>query len=221
MNTTNAPSLEKRVENALLWIRAHQERFWTVTGVVVLTVLFGVFAMQQHERQQDEAWTQLGAVQSSIIQNQFDAAKKSLADWNTRYGTTSVKTYADFLKADLLYKTSDYATAAQMYAQLSITGRPAVVQPLALSAQISAEEMAGKIADARATAQRFIDKYPDHFFAASAYLSQARLAELSGDKPAAAAIYERFVILYPQSPWTASIKTRLQMSPAPASPLAH
>jgi outer membrane protein assembly factor BamD (BamD/ComL family) len=215
MNSVNGPTLEKRVEDGLLWIRAHQERFWTVTGVVVLAVLFGVFAVQQHEHQLDEAWTQLGAVQSSILQNQLDAAKKSLADWQTRYGSSGAKTYADFLRADLLSKTSDYASAAQVYAQLAASGRPAVVQPLALSAEISSEEMAGNLAQARATAQRFIDKYPDHFFAASAYLSQARLAELSGDQPAATAIYERFVILYPQSPWTESIKTRLQtLTPA-------
>src|ERR1700679_696236 len=106
MNTTNASSFEKRVEDGLLWIRAHQERFWTVTGVAVLAVLFGVFAVQQHDHQLDEAWTQLGAVQSALLQNQLDAAKKSLADWQGRYGNSGANTYANFLKADLLSKTS-------------------------------------------------------------------------------------------------------------------
>ena len=121
------------------------------------------FAAQQHERQQAEAWSQLGAVQSSLIQNQFDAAKKSLADWQSRYGASSASSYANFLKGDLLAKTADHVGAAQVYAQLAATARPEILQPLALSAEISEEEMAGKIPEARATAQRFIDKYPDHF----------------------------------------------------------
>jgi len=208
--------LEKKIEAAIVWVRTHQERFWTVVGVIVMASLFLYFAIQQHVRQQNEAWAQLGPIQGALAQNQTDTARKSLADWQTHYGTSNAASYAQFLKGDLLYKTSDYVSAAQIYAEVAQAGKPALVQPLALSAEISAEEMAGNIKAARATAQRFVEKYPDHFFAASAYLSQARLAEMSGDMPAAQAIYERFVILYPQSPWTASVRSQLQShSPAP------
>jgi outer membrane protein assembly factor BamD (BamD/ComL family) len=202
---------ERYIEQAIVWIRGHQERFWTIVGVAVLTVLFGFFAIQQHQRQLDDAWAQLGNVQGALMQNRPDVATTNLKDWEKKYGSSGAATYAKFLKADLLSKTSDYASAAQVYAELARTAHPSVMQPLALSAEISEEESAGKIPQARATAQKFIELYPDHFFAASAYMSQARLAEMSGDKVEASRLYERFVVLYPQSPWTASVRNHLQM----------
>lgn len=211
MHPNSEPStFERHVENALTWVRDHQERFWTVVGVVALSALLGFFVFQQRQHRQEDAWAQLGSVQGALMQNQFDTARKALEDWQKAYAGSSAGDYARFLQADLLYKTGDYAAAAQVYEALARTGRPAIVQPLALSGEISALEMAGKIPEARATAQRFVDAYPDHFFAASAYLSLARLAERAGDTAAAAAVYERFVILYPQSPWTTSIRARLQ-----------
>ena len=42
------------------------------------------------------------------------------------------------------------------------------------------------------------------------YMTQARLAEMAGNKAAAAAIYDRFVLLFPQSPWTALARARTQ-----------
>lgn len=214
----NETSFEKVVEEGLTWIRTHQERFWTVVGIVVMVFLFGFFAVQQHQRQQTEAWTQLGAVQGSLLNGQYDAAAKALTEWTKKYGASNATTYAKFLQADLLSKTGHHAESAKTYAEIAATGRPAVTQPLGLSAEISEEESAGQIPQARATAQRFIDKYPDHFFAATAYMSQARLAEISGDMPEAQRIYERFVVLYPQSPWTAAIRDRLQKMP-PSSPI--
>ena len=219
MNAKTPSAFEKYIELGFLWIRTHQERFWTVVGVTILTILFGFFAIQQHQRKEDDAWTQLGAPQGSMMQNQFAEAKKSLDDWQNRFGSSNAATYAKFLRADLLSKTTDHAAAAQLYDELARTGQPAtLVQPLALSAQITEEEMAGKPAQARASAQRFLERYPDHFFAASAFLAQARLAEQSGDKAEAARLYERFVILYSQSPWTGFVREHLKtLAPAPTS----
>ena len=92
------------------------------------------------------------------------------------------------------------------------------MRPLALSAQIASEEMAGHYAQAQALAKTFLDLYPDHFLAAPTYMTQARLEELSGNRAAAVAIYERFVLLFPQSPWTALARSRMQTLGAGSSP---
>jgi outer membrane protein assembly factor BamD (BamD/ComL family) len=117
------------------------------------------------------------------------------------------------MKADLLYRTSDYVQAAALYGDLAQTGRPDLLKPLALSAEVSAEEMAGHVPQAQALAQSFLDKYPDHYLTGPMYLSQARLAEMAGNTAAAAAIYDRFVVLYPQSPWAALARSRTQIPP--------
>lgn len=218
MSAIKTSVIEQKIEQGFLWVRSNPERFWTIVGVIGLAAVFTVFVVQQRQTLRDNAWNDLGLIQGNLMQNQWDKTRQGLEEWNKKYSGTSAASYAKFMQADLLYKTSDYASAAQVYGDLNASAQPDVMQPLALSAQISALEMAGKIPEARAAAQRFIEKYPDHFFAASAYLAQARLAERANDPAAATAIYERFVILYPQSPWTVSVRARLQSTaPSPAS----
>ena len=192
-----------------MWVRTHQERFWSITGTVAMVALFLAFIIHHQETENDEAWTQLGLSQSYIMQSNWDGARKSLDQWNIRFSRTKAAPYAKFMMADLLYKTSDYAAAQQAYGQLAETAHPSDMRPLALSAKITSEEMAGHPDAAKIDAQNFLTQYPDHFMAASIYMTQARLAEKSGDLTQATALYERFALLYPQSPWTAMVQARL------------
>lgn len=203
--------LEKRVEAAIRWIREHEEQSWAIAGVCALSVILVVMILRHQRAENEEAWNQLGGIQGQLLQGQVGGPKKALEDWTQRFGGTRASAYAKFLKADLLYRTSDYTGAAQVYGELVQSGRPAVVQPLALSAEVASEEMANRVPQAQALAQTFIERYPDHFLAAPMYITQARLAELAGNAAAATAIYERFLILYPQSPWTALARARTQM----------
>jgi outer membrane protein assembly factor BamD (BamD/ComL family) len=165
-----------------------------------------------HHRQaeSDEAWSQLGNIQGQLMQSKWDDAKKSLTDWESRFRGTDATSYAKFMKADLLYRTTDYTQAAQVYGDLAQSAKPEILKPLALSAEAASEEMAGHLPQALALIQLFLDRYPDHFLAAPRYISHARLLELTGDKTGAIAVYERFILLFPQSPWTALAHTRLQ-----------
>ncbi len=99
------------------------------------------------------------------MQGKFEDTRKGLEGWQTRFRGTDAETYAQFLKADLAYRTSDYVQASQIYSEIVATGRPEVLKPLALSAEASSEEMAGHVPQAQALTQTFLDKYPDHFLA--------------------------------------------------------
>jgi outer membrane protein assembly factor BamD (BamD/ComL family) len=202
--------LEKHLETGVRWIREHQEQFWAITGTVLLSFLFIGLLIHHQQTENDEAWSQLGMIQSQLVQGRMEDVRKGLENWEPRFQGSGAATYAKFIKADLLYRTSDYAQASQLYSDIALTGRPESVKPLALSAQISCEEMAGHIAQAQSLAQTFLDHYPDHYLTAQTYITQARLAEMSGNAPAAVAIYDRYTLLYPQSPWTALAKSRSQ-----------
>jgi len=212
--------LEQGVLQAVQWIRSHQEQALAFTGLAVLAVALVIFMVRHKQAENEDAWNQLGSIQGQVMQNQTDAARKGLETWEQHFQNTHAETYARFLKADLQYRTSDYAAAGQTYADLAVTGNPADVKPLALSAESSSEEMVGRYPQAEATAKKFTDEYPDHFLAASMYLAQARLLELMGNPAAASTIYGRFAILYPQSPWTAFARARTQSltGAAPLSP---
>lgn len=201
------------VERGIQWVRSHQEHVLASLGTLAIVGTLGLFRVYHNHSQNEQAWTQLDAVQAQLLQGQTQAALKALDQWTTQFQNAEPFFYSQFLRADLLSKTTDYAGAARIYAELAQNGRPLNIRPLALAAQIAFEEMAGHIPQAEALADKFLDKdhYPDHFLAASVYLDQARLAEMAGTPEKAASIYDRFILLFPQSPWTAFAKTRLQL----------
>jgi TolA-binding protein len=217
--TTHSPSkFEQTLHQGVAWIRAHQEQSWAIAGTAVGAVLLVFFMINRRQAENESAWSQLGAAQGPLLQGQFDQASKALEEWSARYKGTSADSYARFIRAELYYQTKNYAGAAKVYAELAGQGDPAELRPLALAAESSAEEMAGHLAEAQSAAQRFLDKYPEHFLAASMYLAQARLAEMTGNTANAAAIYDRFAILYPQSSLAPFAKFRLEKLPHAAAP---
>ena len=219
MQSTN--QFEKYLAEAAAWVRAHQEQTWAITGGIFLFVLLIALVVHHRETEANDAWFELGGIQSEEMQGKLEEAHKALETWQSHFNGTDAATYAKFMQADLLYRTSDYAQAAQVYADLAQTGEPDIVRSLALSAEASSEEMAGRYPQALSLVQTFLDKYPDHFLAGPRYIQHARLLELTGDKAGAAAIYDRFVLLYPQSPWTdfAKARTRVLAAGAPSAPL--
>jgi outer membrane protein assembly factor BamD (BamD/ComL family) len=211
-------NFEKSLQETIQWVREHQERFWAIAGTAFLTILFIALVLHHHQTESEESWNQLGNIHGQLMQGKMDEARKNLDAWQARFPGSDAATYAKFMKADLLYRTSDYAQAAQVYGEIVQTGSPDVLKPLALSAQAASEEMAGHLPQAQALTQTFLDRYPDHFLAAPKYMAQARLAELSGNAPAAVAIYERYVLLFPQSPWTALAQSRMKTLGGSSSP---
>lgn len=201
---------ERWLRQALGWVETHREQFWAALGLILLIAVFIFFAIRRHAMENEEAWNRLGTAQGHLALGKPEAARQELQEWEKRFGRSSAATYARFLKADLLSKSSDYASAAQLYDDLAQSARPADLRPLALSAQSSSEEMAGHLPQALALAQEFTNRYPDHFLAAPMYLAQARLDEMAGNPAAASAVYDRFANLYPQSPWTPLARARLQ-----------
>jgi outer membrane protein assembly factor BamD (BamD/ComL family) len=219
--SSQTPSrLEHILRTSIQWIQTHRDQFWAISGTVAAAIILIFFMINRRQTQNQEAWVQLGAIQGALTQGQLDQASNSMGDWFKRFQGTSATSYAKFMQGDLLYRTTDYAGAARVYDDLAQRGTPKDLRPLALSALSSAEEMAGRLPQAQAAAQQLLDDYPDHFLAASMQFTVARLAELSGNQAGATALYDRFVVLYPQSPWTEIARARLQtLSPAAPVPV--
>src|SRR5258706_15329864 len=99
--------MEKHIEEAVKWIREHQERFWGISGTTLLALLFIILLVHHHDTENEEAWTQLGGIQRLLAQNKWEEARKGLETWNTRFQGSNGATYAKFLKAVLVYRTSN------------------------------------------------------------------------------------------------------------------
>lgn len=213
---------QKYFEQAIFWITQNQERFWAIVGGIIIVIVVGILMVRNRAVLNEEAWNQLGIIQGEQFQGKTAEALKGLVEWQTKFPTSSAASYSKFMKADLLIKTTDYPAAAAQYAELATTAQPAVLQPLALAGQVNAEELAGQIPQARAAAQSFLEKYPDHYMAGTILFTQGRLAEKAGDSAAAAAIYDRFALLYAQNPWADLVTARQNAlkNVQPAAPLS-
>jgi hypothetical protein len=55
------------------------------------------------------------------MQGQSAQATKSLDEWSARVSGSGAANYAKFLRADLLYNTSNYLLAADVYGVLALT----------------------------------------------------------------------------------------------------
>jgi outer membrane protein assembly factor BamD (BamD/ComL family) len=228
--TTTTSKFEQQFQLTIDWIRKYPDRFWGALGGALAAIVLVIFAVHHREQVNAQAWTQLGIVHGQLLQGKYDDAKQGLDAWEKKFPQTQAGSYEKFMKGDLLYKTTDYVQAAQVYNSLSEQATSPEMKPLALSAVEAAEEMAGHLPQALAAAQRFTEKYPDHFLAGNAYLAQARVAELQNNTVAAVASYDRFLLLFPQHPMAPVAKARRQAlggvaapmptpTPAPAPPM--
>src|SRR5258708_25469553 len=123
-------NIEKHLEVGVRWIRVHHERFWAITGTVLLSLLFCALLIHHQQTESDDAWSQLGGIQSKLTQGRLEEAHKGLDSWEPRFQGSDAATYAKFLKGDLLYRTSDYVQASHVYGDIVQTGRPELTKPL-------------------------------------------------------------------------------------------
>jgi tetratricopeptide (TPR) repeat protein len=208
------PSNETRTEfyvrETIAWIRDHREQFWTAIGIVIFAVAGVLFFIQKQKTQSDAAWMSLAQSQGLLMQGKPDDALKAVDEWLATNNGSDAASYGKFIRAEALQKSGKTVDSIAVYTDLASSASPKDMRPLALSGLASSAESAGDFALARSTSQEFLSKYPDHFLAGSMYLVQARSNESLGDKAAAASLYERFNILYPQSPYTEAVKLKQQ-----------
>ena len=81
--------IEKYLEEAVRWVREHQERFWAIFGTTILSILFIALLVHHRQTENEEAWMQLGAIQSQLAQGKWGETGKALDTWESRFRGTN------------------------------------------------------------------------------------------------------------------------------------
>ncbi|OQA92515.1 MAG: Tetratricopeptide repeat protein [Elusimicrobia bacterium ADurb.Bin231] len=104
--------------------------------------------------------------------------------------------YANYFKAESLYKKKQYEAAAKSYvAAFDILRKVKDIGPMLLASAANSYESFGQYKDAIVYYKKLLDDYSEHFLAVEARMGLARCFELSGDNQSAINIYRNVISL--------------------------
>lgn len=167
----------------------------TALVILVLAAAVGSFWTAHQKKVAEESWAAYYTAQVALLTEGEDAGFKQIDAVAKDYAGTNAAQYALLLKGDALYENENFAQAADVYKQLADAKNPTVHSVAALSraaALQAAQDYKGSVE----VINEFIEKHPNHFALAQAYMTLASSQELAGNKEAALEAYKHLLEAY-------------------------
>lgn len=202
-----------KADLGLAWIKKNRETFIGSAVILLAAIIFSVYFLIHYRGLRDTAWKNLFMAQQVGYGGNMPQAQEQLAAIEASYGSTSAAPYATLTKGDMLFSQNKFKEAGAEYAKLLNSKELA---PFAVYSAGKCKEAEGDLAGAVVLYSDFILKNPEHFIAPEVHASLARSQELSGSADLARTTYEKIVLLYPDTSWSAQAKAKLT-PPAPAA----
>lgn len=205
------------------WIKANRQTAFSIAAITAGIIIFAVFVFARFQTAQGRANDRLSMAQGRLYGGDIPGGVAGLDEIIQKYAGTAAASQARLLKADYLESQKNFTAAAEMARTVIAEGKPKTIIPLAYMALGAIQENAGDLKGAIATYTAFLDKYPDHFYAAKTYESLGRLHEFSNAPGEAKSAYERLATMYPDTGWAQRARERLSFLTAPqaAQPVAR
>lgn len=180
-----------------------------IAGAALLVLLAGA-ALYLNSRSQREsaAWEKLAMAEAYSYYGRPQEALDALAQVREQ-GSRGATALAGILESDLRVAKGEADKAAEALDRAAAES-PEGLKPFVIAQKAAAFESAGKPADCAAAASAFLAAYPDHFLAPHILSVQARCQSASGQAEAARKSWQDLTLQYPDSPWAARAKARLQ-----------
>ncbi len=199
----NQNELEDFLVLGMTWIRLNRQKAAAIAGGILVLAAVGGFILYTAHKKATAAWNGLFISRSLAYSGHAKEALEEIQRMENDYPGQPATAYADLFGGDVLYQGGQYKDALSYYQKVLDQGRPTVILPFALGDTALTQEAMGDCQDASATAQRFLDTYPDNFLAPQVHLSLARCLDTLGDKVQAKADYQKIAIEYPGTSFAA------------------
>lgn len=201
--------LEHYLLTAIDWVKANRQTALSIASITAGIIIFTIFVLVRLHTAQGRANDRLSMAQGRLYSGDIAGGVGGLDEIIQKYAGTAAASQARLMKADYLESQKNFTAAAEMARAVTAEGKPKTIIPLAYMALGNIQENAGDIKGAIATYTSFLDKYPDHFYAAKAYESLGRLHEFSNAPGEAKTAYERLATMYPDTGWAQRARERL------------
>lgn len=197
------------LEKAADWVTANRSLALKVSGGILATLILGGGAFLHRRHMQQQAWERFALATTLAYGGRPDQALEQLKQLAEELPAADAAGYGLLLAGDIHYQRGQYEEALKRYNAVLESGRPRAALPLAQGNIAIALEASGKAQEAAASAQRFLETYPDHFFAPQVHASFARSLQASGQTEQAKAAYQKIVLQYPDTSWASWAQARL------------
>lgn len=203
------------------FIQNHRMAIFAVLGGLIVAALgLGIyievsknFAMGEVQKieylsKQMQEWTSLpeGEKKTSLAQE----IESLLATEEGSFGYEYARAQFYFSAGQYWSVKKDWEKAAQAFRQVGEKASGSYLAGVALLNLQQASEEMGKVEEALAALNLFLEKYKDNgVLAPQAYFAKARLLDSQGKTEEAAAAFQALVEAYPESDWTNLAKVRI------------
>lgn len=201
--------MQSALEKAVNWTAANRSLVIKVVGGALAALALGGGLLLHRRHIQGQAWERLAFAQALAYGGRPDQALEQLQKLSEELPAADASGYGRLLSGDIQYQRGNYTDALASYAAVQESGRPAAALPLALGDTAIALEASGKPQEAVQSAQRFLETYPDHFFAPQVHACLARSLQALGQAEQAKAAYQKIVLQYPDTSWAAWAQAKL------------
>jgi TolA-binding protein len=214
MSTNFQQNLKKNeladtMESALYWIQNNRQSFFSILGVTVGVILFAAFFFSRFYLVQSRVTDRLSVAESYIYAGQKEQGINLLNDLINQYPTSPAAYKARLHKADNLVSQSKFDEAVALAREVTVNGKPEIIQPLAYTHLGNIQETMQDLKGAVATYNEFLNKYPMHFLTPKVLESLARIYEMNNQPKEAQETYQRLTTAYKGTKWEQSAAERL------------
>lgn len=206
------PAKQDEVRDAVMssvdWVLERRKEA-AMAGIAFLVLLAG-FAVYLNARSQrvSAAWEKLAMAEAYSYYGRPQEALDALAQVREQ-GARGATALAGIIESDIRVTRGEADKAAEALDHAAAEA-PEGLKPFVAAQKASAYETAGKPAECAAAAAAFLASYPDHFLAPHILSIQARCQSASGQAEAARKSWQDLTLQYPDSPWAARAKAKLQ-----------
>lgn len=206
------PAKQDEVRDAVMssldWVLERRKEAAMAAGaLLVLLIGFAVYLNARSQRE-SAAWEKLAMAEAYSYYGRPQEALDALAQVREQ-GARGASALAGILESDIRVAKGEADKAAAAL-DLAAHEAPEGLRPFVAAQKAAAFESAGKGAECAAAASAFLGSYPDHFLAPHILTVQARCQAASGQTEAARKSWQDLTLQYPDSPWAARAKARLQ-----------
>ncbi len=182
------------------WAEDNFKLITYVSAAVLLIIVASIFIQNNRVKSENEASVQLAKAIHVFDASDYSNAISILSSLVESHGSTKSGHIARLYLAQALYRTGEYAAAAEHFKKAaSKLGGDIHLKTTALAGEAACMEQQGEYSQAAEKYEKIVKKYPDAPLAPYFLMRAARCFANAGDETKAKLLYKKLIDDYPES----------------------
>ena len=206
----NKDVVQESVDQSVRWVDANRNAAAAIAGGIAVGAILLIALISHIRGAQTQSWDRLSVAQGMAYAGHPDEALQQIQQLVGEKPASDAAAFGQLFAGDVAYTRGQYKEALEHYNAVLERGKPAGLQPIALSDTAITQEAAGQFQPAQLAAQHFLEQYPDHFLAPQVHAILARTLSALGQAEQAKTTYQKIALQYEGTSWAAWASGHIQ-----------